>query len=106
MQENILELPNQCDTGCKRNSKGYKESWRGYKLHLDVADGDIPISALLTSASLHDSQVAIPLIQMSNDRVNYLYDLSDAAYDAPHIKGYVVKIGKCFIFRHLFFICY
>jgi hypothetical protein len=28
----------------------------GYKLHLDVADGDIPISAVLTSASLHDSQ--------------------------------------------------
>ena len=38
-----------------------KESWIGYKLHLDVADGDIPISGLLTSASLHDSQAAIPL---------------------------------------------
>jgi hypothetical protein len=24
----------------------------GYKLHLDIADGEIPISAILTSASL------------------------------------------------------
>jgi len=53
-----------------------------------VADGGIPISAILTSASLHDSQAAIPLMQMSSDRVAYLYDLADSAYDAPQIKGY------------------
>jgi len=47
LRENMLELPNKCDTGCKRNSKGYQESWIGYKLHLDVADGDIPVSALI-----------------------------------------------------------
>ena len=35
--------------------------WRGYKLHLDVADEQLPVSAMLTSASVHDSQVAIPL---------------------------------------------
>jgi len=93
VQENIIELPNKCDVGCKRNSKGHTESWIGYKLHLDVADGDIPISALLTSASLHDSQVAIPLIQTSSDRVKYLYDLADAAYDAPQIKGYSRLLG-------------
>src|ERR1700689_5054627 len=23
-----------CDVGCKKNSKGYKETWNGYKLHL------------------------------------------------------------------------
>ncbi|HBC86462.1 MAG TPA: hypothetical protein DCZ94_05865 [Lentisphaeria bacterium] len=34
-------------------------TWRGYKLHIDTMDGDIPISAHLTSASVHDSQVAI-----------------------------------------------
>ena len=64
-----------------------------YKLHIDTADGDIPVSAVLTSASLHDSQVAIPLIQMTSDRVTYLYDLADAAYDAPHIKGYSRLLG-------------
>ena len=40
----------------KKDSKGYKSTWVGYKLHIDVADGQIPISCLLTSASLHDSQ--------------------------------------------------
>jgi hypothetical protein len=93
LQENIAELPNKCDVGCKRNSKGHQESWIGYKLHLDVADGDIPVSAVLTSASVHDSQVAIPLMQMSSDRVIYLYDLGDSAYDAPHIKGYSKLLG-------------
>jgi len=93
LQENIEELPKQCDIGCKRNSKGHQESWIGYKLHLDVSDGDIPVSALITSASIHDSQVAVPLIQMSSKRVTYLYDLADSAYDAPHIKGYSRLLG-------------
>ena len=30
----------------------------GYKLHIDTADGDIPVSCFLTSASVHESQVA------------------------------------------------
>ena len=44
----------------------------------------MPISALVTSASVHDSQVAIPLIKLSNSKVTYLYDLMDAAYDAAY----------------------
>jgi hypothetical protein len=39
----------------------------------------------LTAASLHDSQVAIPLMKMTSERVDYLYDLMDAAYDAQPI---------------------
>lgn len=35
----IADLPTSSDVGVKKNSKGYKESWIGYKLHLDVADG-------------------------------------------------------------------
>jgi len=57
----------------------------GYKLHIDAADGQIPISCILTSASLHDSQAAIPLAQMSAQRVTHLYDLADAAYDIDAI---------------------
>ena len=45
----------------------------------------MPISALVTSASLHNSQVAIPLIKLTSDKVAYLYDLMDAAYDAARI---------------------
>ena len=53
----------------KRDAKGYQTSWSGYKLHIDAADGAIPVSCLLTSASLHDSQVAIPLATLTAERV-------------------------------------
>jgi hypothetical protein len=81
----LRDLPRTCDTGTKRTASGYEHSWRGYKLHLDVADGQLPISAVLTSASLHDSQVAIPLMAMTTQRVVYLYELMDSAYDAGEI---------------------
>jgi hypothetical protein len=81
----LAELPTQCDIGAKATKHGQKQYWTGYKLHLDVADGQIPISALLTSASVHDSQAAIPLMSMSSQRVTYLYELMDSAYDANDI---------------------
>ena len=59
--EMINDLPRHCTVGTKRNAKGHTISWIAYKLHLDVADGDIPVCGLLTSASVHDSQAAIPL---------------------------------------------
>ena len=45
----LAELPTVCDVGAKKNSKGYKETWIGYKLHIDVACGQIPVSCVLTS---------------------------------------------------------
>ena len=33
------DLPTACDVGMKKDSKGYKSTWVGYKLHIDVADG-------------------------------------------------------------------
>ena len=68
-------------------------AWVGYKLHLDVADGQIPISCLLTSASLHDSQAAIPLATLSAERTTNLYDLMDAAYDAKPIRQHSRSLG-------------
>src|SRR5579863_916476 len=85
LDRQLKDLPQQCDTGAKKNTKGHEQYWRGYKLHLDVADGQIPISAILTSASVHDSQVAIPLMTMTSSRVTYLYELMDSAYDADPI---------------------
>ena len=85
LPEMLADLPRQCDTGGKRDSQGNNHHWRGYKLHWDVADGQIPISMVLTSASVHDSQVAIPLATMSTERVTYCYELMDAAYEAHHI---------------------
>jgi hypothetical protein len=83
--EMLADLPKACNIGIKTSASGFTQSWRGYKLHWDVADGQIPISVILTSASLHDSQVAIPLSTMSTQRVTYLYELSDSAYDAREI---------------------
>jgi len=83
--EALAELPVHCDVGTKKNSKGYMETWIGYKLHADVSDGCLPISLALTAASVHDSQVAIPLMKLTSERVDYLYDLGDAAYDAQPI---------------------
>jgi hypothetical protein len=84
----LRELPRQCDIGAKKNSHGNLQYWRGYKLHLDVADGQVPISAVLTSASVHDSQVAIPLMTLSSQRVVHLYELMDSAYDADAIHAH------------------
>ena len=39
-QANLADLPTVCDWGCKKNSQSKKEYWRGYKLHLDVIDGE------------------------------------------------------------------
>lgn len=89
-QEALEELPVHCDVGAKKNSKGYKETWIGYKLHADVNECGLPISVALTAASVHDSQVAIPLMKMSSARVDYCYDLMDAAYDA----GPIYEVSK------------
>ena len=79
--------------GCKRNSQGHQGSWTGDKLHLDTVDGDIPVSAVLTSANVHDRQVAIPLAQRPARRVTSLYDLMDSAYDAPQIHAFSRSLG-------------
>src|SRR5712691_1245362 len=93
LEEMLAELPRVCDIGTKHNSKGHQAHWVGYKLHLDVADGGIPISCILTSASVHDSQAALPLALTTAQRVSNLYDLMDAAYDAPIIKAQSRALG-------------
>jgi len=93
LAEMLADLPTACAVGCKTNSHGRKETWRGYKLHLDVADGQIPISCVLTSANLHDSQVAIPLATITAARVSHLYDLMDSAYDCQHIGEHSRSLG-------------
>jgi Transposase DDE domain/Transposase domain (DUF772) len=89
----VAELPQGCDWGRKNNSKGKHVSWLGYKLHLDVIDGQIPISGLLTSASVHDSQVAVPLALMSAERVCNCYDLMDSAYDSWQLHEHSRGLG-------------
>lgn len=94
LEQMLADLPKpECSIGAKRGSKGNMHYWRGYKLHLDVADGQIPITAMLSSASLHDSQVAIPMATITARRVTSLYDLMDAAYDANEIHLHSKSLG-------------
>jgi hypothetical protein len=93
LEELLADLPRECNVGSKKNSKGYLETWVGYKLHLDVADGQIPVSCILTAASLHDSQAAIPLAELSARRITNLYDLMDSAYDAEAVREHSRGLG-------------
>ena len=93
VEEALAEIPTLCDVGCKRDTKGYSHCWVGYKSHIDTVDGGLPVNVLTTSASLHDSQVAIPMMQRTAERVTSLYDLMDSAYDATHIREVSLELG-------------
>lgn len=96
----IGELPTACDRGTKCNAQGYKNSWNGYKLHLDTADCGVPISAILTSASVHDSQAAVPLSLMTAHRVTNLYDVMDAAYCSEELREHSRSLGHVPLIDH------
>ena len=89
----LADLPKHCSLGVKTSNDGHQKYWRGYKLHLDVADGQIPIRAMVTAAAVHDSQVAIPLATMTAQRVTNLYDVMDKAYDACEIRDFSRSLG-------------
>jgi Transposase DDE domain/Transposase domain (DUF772) len=93
LEEMLNDLPTACNKGAKKDSKGNTMYWVGYKLHLDTIDGGIPVSALVTSASLNDSQVAIPLATITGARIINCYDLMDAAYDVPDIIAHSQSLG-------------
>jgi hypothetical protein len=83
--EAIALLPTACDRGVKKNATGSTETWNGFTLHVDVNENGLPLSAIVTSASVHESQVAIPLMQLTSGQVTSCSDLMDAAYDARQI---------------------
>ena len=89
----LADLPKACDVGTKRDAKGHTRSWIGYKLHIATADGGIPISCIMTSASTHDSQAAIPLGTRTAGWVENLYDLMDSAYDSIEIRAHSISVG-------------
>ena len=93
-------IPTACDRGTKCNAQGYKVSWNGYKLHLDTADCGVPIAALLSSASMHDSLAAIPLSLISAQRVTNLYDLMDAAYCSGALREHSRSLGHVPLIEH------
>ena len=100
LEEALKTLDKRCSWGCKKNSQGNVSYWKGYKVHLDVTDAGIPISAVVTGASVHDSQVAIPLERMTEARVTHLYSLMDAAYDSDTIRCFIQERGRIPLIDH------
>ena len=94
------ELPRTCDRGTKCNAQGYKVSWNGYKLHIDTADCGVPVAAILSSASMHDSQAAIPLSHLTAARVTSLYDVMDAAYCSAELRAHCNDMGHVPLIDH------
>ena len=92
-QEALANLPQLCNKGKKRNAQGHFNTWVGYKLHLDVACCGVPITAVLTSASVYDNQVSVPLARLSAQRVTSLYTLMDAAYDSEPLRQLERELG-------------
>lgn len=60
----------------------------------------MPLSALLTSTSVHDSQTAVPLSTMTAARVTNLYDLMDAAYCSIELHEHSRSLGHVPLIDH------
>ena len=92
-EEMLADLPKDCDRGYKTKA-GKPYYWIGYKLNIDCIDNEIIISSLLTSASLHDSQAAIPLAALSDQKVKSRFQVMDSAYHAKDIIKYCLSLGS------------
>lgn len=90
---NLLNLPKYCDKGMKRSAQGYTKIWKGYKLHAAISDECLPLAVIITSASLNDCEVAIPLATKTSKVATNFYDLMDAAYFHEEIKAHSISIG-------------
>jgi hypothetical protein len=90
----IAKLNKKCSWGCKKNSQGNVDYWRGYKLHMDVSDNGFPLTACVTGANVHDSQLAIPMEKITESRVPFCYCLMDSAYDSKTIDSFIRSRGR------------
>ena len=91
-EQALEELGYACNVGSKKDSKGNSHYWIGWKVHIDWADS-IPVFVVTTSASVHDSQLAIPMARITARRVNACYQLMDSAYDAAPIHQACRELG-------------
>jgi hypothetical protein len=100
LSEMLKDLPQYCAIGTKVNAKGFKETTKGYKLHLDTACCGVVLSAYLTGAGVHDSRLAIPLSLITAQRVQVLYETMDAAYCSEDIREFIRSQGRVPLIDH------
>jgi hypothetical protein len=85
-QESISACPSACDFGVKIGSMGFPSYWRGYKGHVSVGDGGVPLMFFTTSASMSDALGAIPLMKAVAERTGQVfYNLFDRGYPGEPI---------------------
>jgi hypothetical protein len=84
----------RCSKTAKKNSKGNKQWFTGYKVHLATDDFGVPITYAVTGACVHDCKVAVPLLKMTHQRTYFLYALMDKGYLNPDLNAYVNSIGR------------
>lgn len=94
VDEFFSSLEHRCSVTGKKNSKGNMEWFIGYKAHIAVDDSGIIVAHHVTGASVHDSQVAIPLMRIADERCDYLYALMDGGYTSERIETFAHSIGK------------
>lgn len=99
LDEMLLDLPRGCNVGAKTNSKGSLQWWVGYKLHLSVDNNGVPLAGIVSSASMNETQAAIPLSKLTAQRVQSLYDLMDAGYHVDAIMEHSRSLGHIPIFE-------
>jgi Transposase DDE domain len=100
LDEMLADLPKQCDFGKKKSANGHTLVWKGYKLHAAIDDHCIPLAAIVTSASLHDSQAAIPLAKKTDTVSQNFYDLMDSAYNVTGILEHSKSLGHVPLVGH------
>jgi hypothetical protein len=89
-------IPTKPDKGCKHYD-GEKMFWHGYKLHV-LADcqGHYVLTALMSSASVNDGKMAIPLwkkFQQEFPQAQVQHGLGDAGYDILSVYKQVRALG-------------
>jgi hypothetical protein len=73
--------------------------WIGYKLHLSADDHGVPLAIVISSASTHECQAAIPLAKLTAQRVLNFYDLMDSGYHVDAIIEHSKSLGHVPIFE-------
>jgi hypothetical protein len=71
------KLEMRCSMTAKQNSKGKKQWFIGCKADLATDDYGVPMSFAVTGASVHDSQVAVPLMKKTRETADFWYVLLD-----------------------------
>lgn len=86
----IASLEHKCSITGKKNSKGNQTWFIGKKDHMAVDDRGIPVSYVITGASVHDSQLAISLIRKARRICNFDFVLMDAGYSDSEIEDFAL----------------